>query len=163
VRNVAAEAECSVGSLRHFFTTQSELLVFALRLVVDRVRTRVAALPRPATALEEVEAIAVQMLPLDQERRVEMTVYLALFSAGTGGTELREPCARAHRELRTGCRWMVSRIRSWPEEDESRTSFEAARLHAVIDGLALHLFYEEADADPRWALEVLSSHLREIA
>ncbi|HLR93636.1 MAG TPA: TetR family transcriptional regulator [Jiangellaceae bacterium] len=36
VRTVAAEAGHSTGSLRHVFASQSQLLVFALQLVVDR-------------------------------------------------------------------------------------------------------------------------------
>ena len=41
VRNVAAEADPTVSSLRHVFVTQDELLVFALELVLERVRRRV--------------------------------------------------------------------------------------------------------------------------
>ena len=50
VRNVAQEAGLSMGSLRHYFSTQSELLCFAMQLVGDRAQARVAALGggRPA-------------------------------------------------------------------------------------------------------------------
>jgi DNA-binding transcriptional regulator YbjK len=44
VRNVAREAGLSMGSLRHYFASQSELLCFAMQLVGDRARARVAAL-----------------------------------------------------------------------------------------------------------------------
>ena len=37
VRKVAAEAGISKGSLRHVFPTQSELLAFAMQLIVDEV------------------------------------------------------------------------------------------------------------------------------
>ena len=55
VRNVAREAGWSMGSLRHYFATQSELLCFAMQLVADRARARVRALepapdPRRAVA-----------------------------------------------------------------------------------------------------------------
>jgi len=43
VRNVAREAGLSMGALRHYFATQSELLCFAMQLVGDRARARIAA------------------------------------------------------------------------------------------------------------------------
>jgi len=48
VREVAREAELSTGSLRHYFGTQSELLTFAMRSVMQRIERRVAALGRDA-------------------------------------------------------------------------------------------------------------------
>jgi DNA-binding transcriptional regulator YbjK len=42
VRNVAREAGLSMGSLRHYFASQSELMVFAFRTVVDRIESRLA-------------------------------------------------------------------------------------------------------------------------
>ena len=41
VRKVAAEAGVSAGSLRHLFPSQSELLAFAMQLIVDEVATRI--------------------------------------------------------------------------------------------------------------------------
>lgn len=163
VRNVAAEAGLSVGSLRHFFATQQELLVFALQLVVDRVKARVLALPERPSAQQTVEDVAAQFLPLDAERRAEMGVYLSLFRAANADSALRAPCEEAYRELREACRWMVAELGKVAGADGSReVEFEALRLHAVIDGLALHLFYEPDDADPLWARDVLVGHLRRL-
>ena len=41
VRNVAKEAGMSLGSLRHYFATQSELLAFSMRMVGERVKERI--------------------------------------------------------------------------------------------------------------------------
>ncbi|MGO1312616.1 MAG: TetR/AcrR family transcriptional regulator, partial [Brevibacterium aurantiacum] len=79
VRSVAAEAGLSVGSLRHVFASQSQLLAFAMKLVIDRAGERVRRLPRAPSPLESAEAIAEELLPLDEDRRLEMEVYLALF------------------------------------------------------------------------------------
>ena len=37
VRKIAEEAGISPGSMRHYFSTQSELLLYAMTLVSDRV------------------------------------------------------------------------------------------------------------------------------
>ena len=37
IRTVAHEAGWSPGALRHYFSTQSELLTFAMQMVVERI------------------------------------------------------------------------------------------------------------------------------
>lgn len=39
-RNIAKEAGLSLGALRHYFSTQDELLVFAMKLVQEKVMAR---------------------------------------------------------------------------------------------------------------------------
>lgn len=41
VRNIAKEANLSLGSLRHYFTTQDELLNYAMELVKSRCKDRI--------------------------------------------------------------------------------------------------------------------------
>ena len=87
VRNVAAGADPTVSSLRHVFATQDELLVFALELVLERVRRRVEPL-LPVTDRRGVEVVACEFLPLSPERWAEMEVYLSLFMAVGKNPEL---------------------------------------------------------------------------
>ena len=149
VRTVAAEAGHSAGSLRHVFASQSELLVFALQLVVDRAGERVDELREVPDPLERVQAVAAQLLPLDAQRRAEMEVYLALFTAANADAELvfGQDLVHLSGGLLAG---------------DADRELEARRLHAVIDGLAAHLIYEPADADPEWARQVLVRHLRAL-
>jgi AcrR family transcriptional regulator len=163
VRTVAAEAGRSTGSLRHVFASQSELLVFALQLVIDRATERVASvLPLP-TAVQEVEAVAAELLPLDGQRRAEMEVYLALFGAANANADLRGVRDAAHRTVRDACRWMIGRLDNGVDlTPEADRELEAVRMHALIDGLAAHLVYEPAGADPGWARRVLVHHVRSL-
>lgn len=163
VRTVAAEAGLSTGSLRHIFATQGELLVFALQLVVDRATARVAELPTQDTAVDTVEMVAAELMPLDRERRAEMEVYLALFTAANADPDLRGPRDAAHQKMRDACRWMLDELadrEALPVETDLEV--EAIRLHALLDGLAAHLVYEPPDADPEWAHRVLVHHLRSL-
>lgn len=163
VRTVAAEAGLSTGALRHIFASQADLLVFALRLVSDRAKARVAALPVLPTAAETVEAVAAQFIPLDRDRRAEMEVYLALFTAANADAQLRGPRDTTHRAMRGACQWMIGRLDDGSDlAPGADHELEAARLHAVIDGLAAHLVYEPADADPEWARRVLARHIRSL-
>ena len=163
VRAVAAEAGRSAGSLRHIFPSQADLLVFALQLVIDRATARVAsALPLP-TARQEVEAVAAELLPLDRERRAEMEVYLALFTAANSNAGLRAVRDAVHRTTRDACRWMIGRLDNGIDlAADADRELESVRLHAVIDGLAAHLIYEPVGTDPGWARQVLVRHIRSL-
>lgn len=163
VRSVATESGHSAGSLRHLFPTQSELLVYALQLVIDRATARIAALPPRPTAVETVIDVAAQFLPLDSTRRSEMEVYQALFNAADTAPHLRGPRDDAHHQVQQACRWMIEQLDNGTDlAGSADRDLEAARLHALIDGLAAHLVYEPADADTDWANKVLISHIHSL-
>src|SRR3954462_1402508 len=72
LRNVADEAGLAIGSVRHYFDSHDELLVFALRELEDRVEVRVRAgaerVRAAGTSAERgplVEALLGELLPLD--------------------------------------------------------------------------------------------------
>ncbi|PZG24306.1 TetR family transcriptional regulator [Spongiactinospora gelatinilytica] len=164
VRTIAAEAGQSTGSLRHIFPTHAELLAFALKLVIERATARVAALPPRPTAVETVQEVAAELLPLDRDRRAEMEVYLALFTAANADPKLRVPRDEAHLRMREGARWMIAQLDNGADlAPGTDRELEAARLHALIDGLAAHLIYEGAAADPSWARRVLARHIGSLA
>jgi AcrR family transcriptional regulator len=88
VRAVAAEAGWSMGSLRYYFRTQGELLDFALTSMTKELPARVVAvLERQEPGLARAQAVLEQMLPLDDDRLAEATVYLAFMArARVGGS-----------------------------------------------------------------------------
>jgi AcrR family transcriptional regulator len=153
IRRVAAEARWSSGSLRHYFATQSELLAFAMELVVRKVRERVAALP-PLEARREMAELALsEVLPLDNERRAEMQVWLTLAMQSMVEPHLRIVFTEAHRELRGLCRQMAELLGS-PEPDR-----DGERIHAFIDGLALHAVAAPDVSTPKRLVELMRAEL----
>ena len=90
VREVAREADVSTGSLRHYFGSQSELMVFAMRLVIEHIEERLAALEIPADPLPAARAVFAELLPLDEERQAENEVWLAFTARSLVEPELRE-------------------------------------------------------------------------
>jgi DNA-binding transcriptional regulator YbjK len=146
LRRVAREAGWSVGALRHYFATQSQLLAFAMELVVRRVADRVAALDDP-------RAILHQVLPLDAERRAEMHVWLAFTSQALADPALRELRDEAHDRLRELCRAVAAALGA-PHPDR-----DGERLHALIDGLALHAVLAPDVTTPRRQVELLDAQL----
>lgn len=163
VRNVAAEAGLTVSSLRHVFATQDELLVFALDLVLERVRRRVEPL-LPVTDRRGVEAVACEFLPLSPERWAEMEVYLSLFMAAGTNPELAPHRDQAHAALRASCWNLIDALDNGTDlAPGADHEFEAQRLHAVLDGLAMHLVFEGVRSNTAEARRVLRAHLDSLA
>lgn len=79
---IAQTAVLSVGSLRHYFSSQSELLLFSMELVTERVINRLKSreFSEGQDPLEFVTEGVFEVLPIDEERKIEMEVWLA-FSA----------------------------------------------------------------------------------
>jgi AcrR family transcriptional regulator len=162
VRNVAQEAGLSMGSLRHYFGTQSDLLIFAMRLVIERIENRVAALDLPADPRQAAERVLAELLPLDPERQAENEVWLA-FTARA----LVDPALQALRDegydlLRDVCRRLMGQL-GGPGSAELDVELEADGLFALLDGLAVHAAMRPAQATPDRLVAVLARHLDHLA
>ena len=163
IREVAAEAGLSTGSVRHVFRSKSELLGYSMRLVHDRAAERVSAHVGVADVKERARAVLGELLPLDEVRRCEMLVNLALIAESPGHDELRQIAIGAQRALREGCELVLAGLAAEglvaPDRD---LGLEAERLHAVVDGLAMHLLVGAGDT-PRSAQTVLAAHIDSLA
>ena len=156
LRRVAAEAGWSVGSLRHYFDTQADLLHFAMELVIRRVTERVAALPEEADPHAAATDLLHQFLPLDADRRAEMEVWLAFASRALVDPSLRELRDEAHTGVRGVCR-RAAELLGAPNPD-----LEAERLHALVDGLAQHAIVAPDVTTPARQREIVAAHLESL-
>ena len=161
VRNVAREAGLSMGSLRHYFGTQAELLAFAMRLVTERVHRRIEGLDLSGSgARQAVERVLAEVLPLDGERRAEAEVWLALTGRALVDPELRALRDEAYDLLHTLCRRSVAALVEAGEAARGvDVGLEAERLYAVIDGLAVHAVVRPRRLPPNRTTAVLARHL----
>jgi AcrR family transcriptional regulator len=163
VRGVALEAGLSMGSLRHYFDSQSQLHSFAMRLVMDRISARVEALPPTPDARLWAEQVLEQLLPLDADRRVESEVWLA-FTARA----LVDPALGALRDegfdrLRQVCHLLLTRLSAADDGPHGLDlELEAVRLHALVDGLLVHGAVRAALVDAVAIRRVLHFHLDAI-
>jgi len=159
VRNVAAEAGLAPSTVRYAFPTQAALREHALRLVFDDTAARIDALPDDLTGQRYAHAVLVELLPLDERRRVELEVYLALGTAALTDGGLRPAHDRVVDEMRDWCGLVLQAV-GVPEGD---VEFETRRLHALVDGLAMHVV-RLAPGDPGgWAIDVLDRHVAALA
>jgi AcrR family transcriptional regulator len=141
VRAVAREAGWSPGSLRHYFPTQSELLSTAMNAVVERIDTRMGDFRdlAPTDPRAQVEQALHELLPLDAERRAENEVWLAFTARALVDRELRARHREVDQSLRRVCTWAVETLAGKGKgRAKVDVATESARLHALMDGLALH-------------------------
>jgi AcrR family transcriptional regulator len=75
LRNVAAEAGVSMGTVQHYFTSKQEMLDFAQRYNYERATVRIpqliAALPEPHSIRTQLRALPYHHRPAFSEHAVE--------------------------------------------------------------------------------------------
>ena len=144
IRRVAAEAGCSSGSLRHYFDTQSQLLAFAMELVVERVTARVLG-PWTTTI---TPAGWRRPCRSTSQRRAEAEVWLAFTARALVDPRAAARCAtQAHAALRGLC------------VEAAALRAAGGQLHALVDGLALHGILAPDVTTPERQLELLREQL----
>jgi AcrR family transcriptional regulator len=161
MREVAAAAGVSVGTVQYYFRTKDEMLLLAFEHTIGRIRARAAGIPKSGSVGSVVRKVLLEFLPLDELRRRESRVYLA-FAARAAVTPalatyqhsllaaLREQCAAAYRIAK-------ERGESPGEFDPVVASIETA---ALVDGLILQMLSDPDGLSAATAGEVLDTHLR---
>jgi hypothetical protein len=125
-------------------------------LVVRRVSERLEALPATGTAQERALAVLSQFLPLDPDRHAEMQVWLAFTTHAFVDPALRPRRDEAHAFLRNMCRKVAAALGA------REPALAAERLHALVDGLALHAVLAPAVTTPHRQRAILARHLDEM-
>ena len=164
IRDVAAEAGLAVGSVRHVFGTKAELLEYSMALVHERTRERVATHFAINDPRRFAEAVLAELMPLDDQRRTEMAVNMAVVAESPSHHALRRVALDAQKAISDACAVVLMRLQNEklvrPDAD---LAYETERLHALVDGLALHaLTADRKDLRPKVILAVLGKHLAEL-
>lgn len=139
VRRVADEAGISLGSLRHYFETQAELLTFSMRLLSKRVNERIQKLTYTDDMRRNMEMVIAELLPLDEERMAEAELWLSYVGKVISDPAIRELSLEVHDELYAGFRQMLDTLINLNLlKDGIDPGEESKLLHALVDGLVVH-------------------------
>jgi AcrR family transcriptional regulator len=173
LRAVADEAGLNIGSLRHYFADQQELMRFAMREMMERVGNRLLR------RLDEVGGLAGlapqerqglvldllgELLPLDEPRRAEVAVFIDFVTAARTNAAIDEELAH---EAAAGTRAVVRRILLRMADTGALRpgrdiDIEAERLSSLVDGLALTAVLHPGILGPDACLNVLRTHLDDL-
>jgi AcrR family transcriptional regulator len=161
IRDVAAEAGLAMGSVRHVFATKAELLEYSMALVHEVVDERVTSHFSKKDPRKFAEAVLAELLPLDDQRRIEMAVNMAVVADSPSHPSLRRVALDAQRAVRDACAAVLSLLKQEKlVRADADVHYETERLHALVDGLALHaLTADRKDLPPKAILAILRAHL----
>ena len=163
VRKIAETAGLSVGALRHYFSTQSELLRFSMELVSERVKRRISSKKYSGNPMELITDAVCEVLPVDEERRVEMEVWFVFSAKSLVDAALRKLGSTVYNEMHEGFGNAVRALQSFNfARDDLDVEMEVCRLHAIVDGMAMHhlLYPEQFTYDQM--IQTLTYHLQSL-
>ncbi|WP_438295164.1 TetR/AcrR family transcriptional regulator [Streptomyces sp. HUAS TT7] len=172
LRVVADEAGLNIGSLRHYFASQQELMEFAMRSMLERVGGRLLRRVEEIGTLAEHAAaeqrrlaadLLCELLPLDERRRAEVTVFIDFVTAARTNPAL-DGLAQ---EAAVGARSLVRRVLVRLDESGAvrpglDLDQETERLAALVDGLGLGAALHPDVLAPETSASVLHAHLESL-
>ncbi len=138
MREVAAEAGWTTGTLVHYFTNKRELLAFTLATSLEQRRSKRAE--REGLGLEDgLRSVLSVALPADDEGRLHWTVTVAFAAHAAADPELQRVQRDAYREFRSH---LVALLVDGAEMTLDAATTEAERLIALVDGIALQALFD---------------------
>nr|WP_274606858.1 TetR family transcriptional regulator C-terminal domain-containing protein [Microbacterium esteraromaticum] len=162
VRGVAAEAGIAAASLRRAFPTQQALRVYCLQLVEQRAASRILALDLSGRPL--VDALLAQLLPLDADRRTELLAQVQLGVLALTDDGLQPAAIALSAAVDRACASAVDILSDAGQLGRGRDpEYEARRLRALIDGIAMHGLWRGHPQAATQMLDTLGRHLDELA
>lgn len=136
VRQIAKLAEMTPGQIRYYFPNHSELLNAVMSTVELKVRRRIEIIftSENLNTIDKAKASLLSVLPLDQERLADMEVWMAFrydiheYGQSTLDDGIDQLCNSVLTLLKN----------EHLLKDNLNIHLNSIKLHALIDGLALH-------------------------
>ncbi|WP_090238182.1 TetR family transcriptional regulator C-terminal domain-containing protein [Fictibacillus solisalsi] len=134
-----------------------------MELVSDRVQERISKSTYGGPPLEAMKAVLLEVLPVDEERKLEMEVWFAFMARSLSDPALHELGTRFFHEMREG---MLQITQGLKELELARpgldAELEADRLMVFIDGLALHMILHPSHYPLDYCEEMVTGHLKSL-
>jgi len=164
IRAVAAEAGLSPGALRHYFSTQDELLLFIVDYYLTRGAARAAeGLVISHIPLKAAREILLQLLPIDAEKRTAAGVWCIFAIRSLKSL----PLQAKKDELTDGLHYMtraaldiLAQAQLLPSAADIQ--LETLRLAALIEGLTMLAMLRPELYAPETVEQIVTLHLQEL-
>ncbi|GAB6992593.1 TetR/AcrR family transcriptional regulator [Paenibacillus pini] len=160
VRNIADEAGISVGSMRHYFSTQSELLAYSMKLVSENVGRRIRNINFSGDLIIDIPNLVQEILPTNEEKRLEMEVWFAFVVKSMSDSSLRGHRNEVDDDLRAiFINIMEGLTEKGLAKSELNIPIEIERFYALIDGLAIHAILRPDKVSSEMIQRTIQIHL----
>jgi AcrR family transcriptional regulator len=164
LRNVALEAGLAIGSIRHYFDSHDDMIIFAVEALVQSIDQRVMAHVRSLGDRSDVrrpgERVLAEVLPLDDRRRDEAVLWLAFATAARTRPSLVPHAERLHDGLRELCRRALTAMHaSGSVAADLDLALETERLASLLNGLTVDGVLQPDRMTPELTMSLLRRHL----
>lgn len=161
LREVAREADVSLGQLQHYFSSRAEMLAFATEFAAEQTSHRIqevlSALDRPPHPREVLRLALLELLPLRPDSRATSRMNAAYVLEAMHDPSLR-------RQIGTGLRAQRASVESLIRQAIRDGQIGSGRDPAVETDLVLALtglapLLELGAIEPQAALAAIDAHL----
>ncbi|WP_054895775.1 TetR/AcrR family transcriptional regulator [Pseudomonas sp. NBRC 111137] len=163
IRRIAIEVGCTAGLVTHHFASKDDILVAALRQVHIAAAKRMASHLSSGSQLKTLHAVLLEVLPLDDERRLEWRVWIAFWGQSLGKTALAQELHNRYAEWRNlinGLLRAAQRSQEIPPQLDVRLWTDLTI--SLIDGLGLQAVLEPEYFNTSRLKKVVASHMGKI-
>lgn len=158
MREIAAEAGFANGALKYYFDSKDALLIAAFQHTFYRVNERAALSIGDRTGLEAIRLLCLEMLPLDEERRVEARVAVAFWDRAASSAAMRKIHADSFAIWRT---WMENELQTARRAGALDTDVPDRQIVdeflAVTAGLRIMPILEAGVTEPLGQVELIDA------
>ncbi len=163
IREVAAEAGVSIGTVQYYCRSKDEMLQMAFEYVIERIIARASAVEQTGVVGCVLRRGLLELLPLDELRGVESRVYLAFAARAAVSPQLAQVQHSLLGQMRAACARAFALARDRGEAVAGLDpDMAAAGTAAMVDGLLLHLLTDPTGLPADTAIAVLDAHLRQF-
>ncbi|MEJ3654396.1 TetR family transcriptional regulator C-terminal domain-containing protein [Actinomycetes bacterium KLBMP 9759] len=161
LRHVATEAGVSSGMVQHYFRTKDEMMTFALAVVAENVMSRMSGKPVAETPASMIRTLVVELLPFDEQRRIEGRVLLAFHAHAANNPTIAGLLRENANRLRA---YLTDRIGAAQAAGTTASRLDAGHiatgLLALADGLGVNVLVDHYTADE--ALATFDAYLTAV-
>ena len=143
IRSLSEQSGWSSGAVRHYLPTRDSILTFAAEQLAGAVERELRALQLSGPPRARLEGFLLALLPLNEPSQEWTEVWLAFASAAVRGEQYADAHGILYRDLHAT---LLEITRSLAGADLLRAATPeqaAVELHALIDGLCLHLLLRQ--------------------
>ncbi len=163
MRAIAQELGCTTGVVTHHFRDKQELILFALNQVTQRLQTGMEVAIEKMSGVERLVEMLFAFLPLDNERRDILKVWVAFLGYAIGRESLmaeHQRCAAQLREV------IIQELRKLQSAELIRADvepeIEANALLALVNGVSLDSLIQDKCLTPTQQKIVIGNYVNQL-
>lgn len=161
MRAIAQELGCTTGVVTHHFRDKQELILFALNQVTQHLQTAMQNAMEKVSGVEQLVEMLSAFLPLDNERRDILKVWVAFLGYAVGRESLMAEHQRCAAQLREVIIQELKDLRSAKLiRADVEPEIEANVLLALVNGVSLDSLIQDKCLTPEQQKTVIWGYVK---